>query len=71
MIENARNHGGGVIQIELAPSRDRRFRLAVEDGGLAWSIENLVEGDIVNEIKVDDETARLSLIALQRMLEVS
>ncbi len=33
LIENARNHGGGVLQIELAPSRDRRFRLAVEDGG--------------------------------------
>ncbi len=37
---------------------------------LAWAIENLAEGDIVNEIVVDPETARYSLIALQRMLDV-
>ncbi|MBX3420315.1 MAG: quinolinate synthase NadA [Pirellulaceae bacterium] len=37
---------------------------------LAWSVENLLAGDIVNRIEVDQETARYSLIALQRMLEV-
>ncbi|RMF38385.1 MAG: quinolinate synthase NadA [Planctomycetota bacterium] len=37
---------------------------------LAWAIENLVAGDVVNEIAVDPETARYSLIALQRMLDV-
>lgn len=37
---------------------------------LAWSIENLLEECVVNQIDVDEETARLSLIALQRMLEV-
>lgn len=37
---------------------------------LAWSIENLVEGEVVNQIKVDAETADHSLTALQRMLEV-
>ena len=36
---------------------------------LAWSIENLLEGVVVNEIVVDEETARHSLIALERMLE--
>lgn len=38
---------------------------------LAWSIENLLVGDIVNEIQVDEETSRFSLIALERMLEVN
>lgn len=37
---------------------------------LAWAIENLIEGDVVNEIHVDPETARLSIVALERMLEV-
>jgi signal transduction histidine kinase len=33
LLDNARNHGGGVLRIELSPTADRRFRLAVEDGG--------------------------------------
>jgi quinolinate synthase len=37
---------------------------------LAWSIENLVADTVVNEIEVEAETARYSLIALERMLEV-
>lgn len=38
---------------------------------LAWSIENLVAGDIVNSIEVDSETAHFSSVALERMLEVN
>lgn len=37
---------------------------------LAWSIENLVAGEVVNKIEVDPETAHYSLVALERMLEV-
>lgn len=37
---------------------------------LAWSVENLLEGEVVNSIEVDSETAANSLIALERMLEV-
>jgi quinolinate synthase len=37
---------------------------------LCWSVENLVAGRPVNTITVDDETARWSLVALTRMLEV-
>lgn len=37
---------------------------------LAWSIENLVHSDVVNPIRVDEQIAHYSLIALQRMLEV-
>ena len=37
---------------------------------LCWSLENLAAGTPVNVIEVDEETARWSLIALERMLEV-
>ncbi|MFN0017277.1 MAG: quinolinate synthase NadA [Pirellulaceae bacterium] len=37
---------------------------------LCWSLESLAAGDPVNTIKVDEETGRQSLAALERMLEV-
>jgi quinolinate synthase len=37
---------------------------------LCWSLENLEAGTPVNVIEVDEQTARWSLIALTRMLEV-
>jgi quinolinate synthase len=37
---------------------------------LCWSLENLAAGTPVNVIEVDEETARWSLVALERMLEV-
>ena len=37
---------------------------------LAWSLENLAAGTPVNVIEVDGETAKWSLVALERMLEV-
>jgi quinolinate synthase len=37
---------------------------------LCWSLENLAAGRPVNVIEVDDEVARWSLVALERMLEV-
>ncbi len=38
---------------------------------LCWSLENLEAGTIVNKIVVDPEVAKWSIIALERMLEVS
>jgi quinolinate synthase len=38
---------------------------------LAWSLENLVDGNIVNEIIVDDETKHFANIALQRMIDLT
>jgi quinolinate synthase len=38
---------------------------------LCWVLENLVEGTVVNQIKVDSETRRLATEALDRMLELS
>jgi len=37
---------------------------------LCWTVENLAAGTPVNVIKVDEETARWSLVALERMLAV-
>ncbi|NQT11980.1 MAG: quinolinate synthase NadA, partial [Planctomycetes bacterium] len=37
---------------------------------LCWSVENLAAGTLVNVIRVEDETARDALTALERMLEV-
>jgi len=37
---------------------------------LAWALENLVEGRLVNVVKVPDEMSRQARIALDRMLEI-
>jgi quinolinate synthase len=38
---------------------------------LCWVLENLVEGNVVNRIVVDDETAQWARVALQRMLDIT
>ncbi|MBD3670769.1 MAG: quinolinate synthase NadA [Gammaproteobacteria bacterium] len=38
---------------------------------LLWTLENLVEGRVVNQIKVDKTEAEQAKLALERMLEVS
>jgi quinolinate synthase len=35
---------------------------------LVWALENLLEGNVVNQITVDDETAHWARVALDRML---
>jgi quinolinate synthase len=35
---------------------------------IAWVLESLVQGVVVNEVKVDEETRKWSLVALERML---
>ena len=37
---------------------------------LAWSLENLVEGRVVNQIKVRDDVKHWARVALDRMLEI-
>lgn len=37
---------------------------------LAWSLENLIAGNVVNRIKVEDEVKHWAKVALDRMLEV-
>jgi quinolinate synthase len=38
---------------------------------LAWCLERLVEGRVVNQIKVDPRTAEWARVALERMLEIT
>jgi len=45
------------------------FRIAPEN--LLWALENLVEGTVVNQITVDQETARWAKVALDRMLAIT
>ena len=43
----------------------------IDAAHLAWVLENLVAGQVVNQIKVDDEIAEWSRVALERMLEIT
>ena len=43
----------------------------VDRAHLAWTIENIVAGTPVNEIKVDDRTREYSRLSLQRMLDIT
>jgi quinolinate synthase len=38
---------------------------------LAWTLENLAEGKVVNAIKVPEHEAKLAKLALERMLAIS
>lgn len=44
------------------------FRIAPQN--LLWSLENLLAGKVVNQIKVDEKTARWARVALDRMLTI-
>jgi quinolinate synthase len=45
------------------------YRIAPQN--LAWAMENLLEGNVVNEIIVDDETKHFALVALERMINLT
>ena len=45
------------------------YRIAPQN--LAWAMDNLLEGNVVNEIVVDDETKHFALIALERMINLT
>ena len=45
------------------------YRIAPQN--LCWALENLLEGNIVNEIVVDDETKHFATVALERMLAIN
>ncbi len=38
---------------------------------LLWVLDNLAEGNVVNPIRVDEQTTRWSLVALERMLSIT
>ena len=43
----------------------------IDAAHLAWVLENLVEGRVVNQITVDADTTQWARVALQRMLEIT
>ena len=43
----------------------------IDAAHLAWVLENLVAGNVVNQIKVDGDTAEWARVALERMLEIT
>ncbi len=45
------------------------FRISPQH--LCWALENLVEGNVVNQIRVADGTKHWAKVALERMLEIS
>lgn len=45
------------------------YRIAPQN--LAWALENLLDGNVVNEIIVEDETKHFALVALERMINLT
>ncbi len=43
----------------------------IDEPHLAWVLENLVNGNVVNQITVDPKTSKWASIALERMLEIT
>ena len=43
----------------------------VDAAHLCWVLERLVDGEVVNRITVDDDTAHWARLALERMLEIT
>lgn len=42
----------------------------ISPGHLAWALENLVQGQVVNRIEVDEDVKHWARVALDRMLEI-
>ncbi|MGI8794945.1 MAG: quinolinate synthase NadA [Acidimicrobiales bacterium] len=42
----------------------------IDAAHLCWVLENLVEGNVVNQIKVEEETSEWARVALERMLAI-
>jgi quinolinate synthase len=43
----------------------------IDEPHLAWCLESLLRGDVVNQISVDADTAEWARVALQRMLDIT
>jgi quinolinate synthase len=43
----------------------------IDEPHLAWTLDHLVRGEIVNQIVVDGDTAQWAKVALQRMLDIT
>ena len=52
----------------VADQRFQRLAVGLDPSNLLWVLESLVDGKVVNPIRVDDEVAEGALLALERML---
>lgn len=64
-------HEGKVVQF-MAPTVCMCSTMQrIDPQHLAWTLENLAEGNVVNQIKVPEHEARSAKVALDRMLAIS
>ncbi|HET9542659.1 MAG TPA: quinolinate synthase NadA, partial [Acidimicrobiales bacterium] len=67
---NAETPGKTVLSLDpLVCPCSTMFR--IDGPHLAWVLENLVDGNVVNRITVDPETSEWARVALDRMLEIT
>jgi quinolinate synthase len=64
-------HEGKVVQFMAGTVCMCSTMQRIDPQHLAWTLENLVAGNVVNQIKVPEHEAKLARIALQRMLDAS
>ena len=64
-------HEGKIVQFMASTICMCSTMQRIDPQHLAWTLENLVEGRVVNQIKVPPHEAVLAKIALERMLAVS
>jgi quinolinate synthase len=43
----------------------------IDEPHLAWVLDALLRGEVVNQITVDPDTAKWARVALQRMLDIT
>lgn len=64
-------HEGKIVQFMASTICMCSTMQRIDPQHLAWTLENLVEGKVVNQISVPEHEARLAKISLERMLAVS
>ena len=64
-------HEGKIVQFMASTICMCSTMQRIDPQHLAWTLENLVEGRVVNQIKVPPHEAALAKIALERMLAAS
>jgi len=43
----------------------------IDAAHLAWVLASLIGGEVLNQIRVDEDVSRLARVALQRMLDIA
>ncbi len=64
-------HEGKVVQFMAGTVCMCSTMQRIDPQHLAWTLENLAEGKLVNQISVPEHEAKLAKISLERMLAVS